>query len=78
MKITTKHFVVASAILSFGLTAQAAGFEGKGSNGCKALPTYAQLKTALNNAVAADATGFNLNMWATIVDRDGIVCAVAF
>lgn len=47
-------------------------------NGCKNLPNYAQLKAALTNAVTADATGFNLNMWATIVDRDGIVCAVAF
>jgi uncharacterized protein GlcG (DUF336 family) len=25
-----------------------------------------------------DTSGFNLNMWATVVDRDGVVCAVAF
>lgn len=40
-----------------------------------------QLKAALNAAVA-DSTngnnGFNLNMWATVVNRDGLVCAVAF
>lgn len=54
------------------------GFDGRSSNSCKGLPTYAQLKTALTNAVSADATGFNLNMWATIVDRDGVVCAVAY
>ena len=45
---------------------------------CGALPTHAQLQAALNAAVAAESSGFNLQMWATIVDRDGIVCAVAF
>lgn len=54
------------------------GFDSKNSNSCKGLPTYAQLKTALDNAVTADTSGFNLNMWATVVDRDGVVCAVAF
>jgi uncharacterized protein GlcG (DUF336 family) len=33
---------------------------------------------ALDAAVAAESSGFNLQMWATIVDRDGVVCAVAF
>ena len=28
--------------------------------------------------MTTEDTGLNLNMWATIVDRDGIVCAVAF
>lgn len=48
------------------------------ANACADLPTHAQLKAALTTAIAAESTGFNLNMWATIVDRDGIVCAVAF
>jgi len=84
MKISTRiQILLASTLLISGLSAQAGvddgrGFEGKSPNGCKGLPTHAQLKTALNSAVAADTTGFNLNMWATIVDRDGIVCAVAF
>jgi uncharacterized protein GlcG (DUF336 family) len=45
---------------------------------CGALPTQPTLKLALDAAVAAEGSGFNLQMWATIVDRDGIVCAVAF
>ena len=45
---------------------------------CTALPSHAQLQAALNSAVAAEGSGFNLQMWATIVDRDGVVCAVAF
>jgi len=45
---------------------------------CATLPTQLALQNALNAAVAAEGSGFNLQMWATIVDRDGIVCAVAF
>ena len=45
---------------------------------CNALPTQPQLKAALVAAVAVEASGLDFQMWATIVDRDGIVCAVAF
>lgn len=38
---------------------------------------YSKLKEALDYAVAKDGSGFNLQMWATVVDRDGVVCAVA-
>jgi len=47
-------------------------------NGCGSLPDYATLKTALVAAVSAETSGLNNQMWATIVDRDGVVCAVAF
>jgi uncharacterized protein GlcG (DUF336 family) len=36
------------------------------------------LKAALTAAVLTETSGLNLNMWATLVDRDGVVCAVAF
>jgi uncharacterized protein GlcG (DUF336 family) len=45
---------------------------------CSTLPSWSSLKAALTSAVAAETTGLDLNMWGTIVDRDGIVCAVAF
>ncbi len=48
------------------------------SNNCAALPSHAELKTALAAARNESNGGFNLDMWGTIVDRDGIVCAVAF
>ncbi len=54
------------------------GDDHKASSSCSSLPDYSQLKTALATAVTAETTGLDLNMWATIVDRDGIVCAVAF
>jgi uncharacterized protein GlcG (DUF336 family) len=61
-----------------GLTAYAQHDNDKGNNNCKDLPSWGQLKAALNAAVMAEKSGFNLHMWATIVDRDGIVCAIAF
>lgn len=45
---------------------------------CKGLPSHAELKKALDGAVTAEDTGLDLDMWATVVNRDGIVCAVAF
>lgn len=45
---------------------------------CQALPSHAELKLALEAAQAAANGGFGLQMWGTIVNRDGIVCAVAF
>lgn len=59
-------------------------------NQCKDVPTHAELLEALlaSGATVVDdpATpanedlngGFHLNMWGTVVNRDGIVCAVAF
>ena len=47
-------------------------------NGCKSLPNFSALKSALDAATATETSGLNNQMWATIVDRDGVVCAVAF
>jgi len=45
---------------------------------CSDLPTQQELKTALVAARGAANGGFNLDMWGTIVNRDGEVCGVAF
>jgi len=45
---------------------------------CAALPSYSDLKSALTAARQQMNGGFNLDMWATVVNRDGVVCAVAF
>jgi len=52
--------------------------DSKGNNSCAGLPSYTDLKNALAQAVSAETSGLNLQMWGTIVDRDGVVCAVAF
>lgn len=48
---------------------------------CQDLPSHAQLQAALKSVVDVGGTnnsGFGLNMWATTVNRDGVVCGVAF
>lgn len=49
-----------------------------GDGGCAGLPGHATLKNALAQAVLAETSGLNHHMWATVVNRDGVVCAVAF
>lgn len=48
------------------------------ANPCRNLPSQSALRNALQAAQSQANGGFGLNMWATIVNRDGVVCAVAF
>src|ERR1700722_2968454 len=79
---TSSMWKAAAVVLA--LTCSAVGIEAQdrendaGPNDCASLPGHAALKTALDAATAAETSGLNNQMWATIVDRDGIVCAVAF
>ena len=77
-----KRFPLAAAILATliflaGNVVKAAD-EKSVSNGCKNLPNFSALKAALESATSTETSGLNNQMWATIVDRDGVVCAVAF
>lgn len=45
---------------------------------CDQVPGHAALKAALAAARITENGGFNLDMWGAIVNRDGVVCAVAF
>src|SRR3974390_386242 len=51
---------------------------GNDNNQCTGLPGYKALQMALESATMTETSGLNNQMWATIVNRDGIVCAVAF
>jgi uncharacterized protein GlcG (DUF336 family) len=64
-------------LLGTALAASAAAQQVTGES-CAGLPSHAALKAALVTATAAETSGLNNHMWATIVNRDGIVCAVAF
>lgn len=66
--------VVAAAALS---TQVRAGNPIAGEH-CQELPDHEQLSAALTEARNAANGGFNLDMWGTIVNRDGEVCALAF
>jgi uncharacterized protein GlcG (DUF336 family) len=45
---------------------------------CAGLPSYTALHNALTYARSQQNGGFNLEMWGAVVNRDGIVCAVAY
>ena len=42
------------------------------------LPSHSRLREVLQRVVADQNGGFGFHMWATVVDRDGVVAAVAF
>lgn len=48
------------------------------SNTCADLPKHDALQAALKAATAEKNGGFGLNMWGTVVDRSGVVCAVSY
>jgi hypothetical protein len=52
--------------------------DGPISRTCTGLPSQGALKRALTFARNQASGGFNLDMWASVVNRDGVVCAVAF
>jgi len=74
-----KSIVYSAACLLSALamvpTAASAGHYKKSGN-CPV--SYGELKSALNAAAATESSGLNNDMWGTVVNRDGIVCAVAF
>jgi uncharacterized protein GlcG (DUF336 family) len=77
-------FIPASrAVLGIGLALSLAATAAMAADtddpkSCAGLPNHSQLQTALEFARAQSNGGFNLDMWATLVDRDGVVCEVAF
>src|SRR5690242_16656659 len=73
-----KPLLVAGLAITLSSTA---AFAADGN--CGSLPTFTALRSALDSSVHTTNPqvtngGLDLNMWATIVDRDGIVCAVTF
>jgi uncharacterized protein GlcG (DUF336 family) len=65
-------YITAALFVAFTLTTRVASAD------CTQLPSQSALKAALLTATATETSGLNNHMWGTIVDRDGIVCAVAF
>ncbi len=66
MRIMNSKLIVALAFVSVS-TVYAGG-----------LPTHTDLQKTLQEVVKEENGGFGLNMWATIVDRDGVVRGVVF
>lgn len=80
--MTRKFYTTTSVLL--GVLASAFGgmevarADNDDNDACAGLPGHAALKSALAAATAAETSGLNNQMWATIVNRAGVVCAVAF
>lgn len=70
-------FAIGSMLFTIILLSEAAAHAAS-SNDCSQVPSHVALKAALTKARNASNGGFDLDMWATIVNRDGVVCAVAF
>ena len=66
------HHTIFASLLIFGSSSASALTD------CSELPSAFDLKQALDGARAKDNGGFNLDMWASIVNRDGEVCAVVY
>lgn len=81
-RVTT--FLFGAVAATCGMTALAGDMDGQNEDGgslskqCAGLPSQGALKSALTTARQQSNGGFNLDMWATVVNRDGVVCAVAF
>ena len=71
---------IASVVVVMGTVAGAASQAAAqgGQSACAGLPSHADLQAALVAARGQANGGFDLDMWATVVNRDGVVCAVAF
>src|ERR1700691_1651488 len=61
-----------------GMVVHAADGDMDVQSACALLPLHGALRSALVAAQMQTNGGFGLNMWGTVVNRDGIVCAVAF
>src|SRR5262245_35153741 len=76
MKNTRIQFLLTLSVVGLPVVVNAGAAGPAGP--CDELPNYAALKAALVAARNQANGGFNLDMWATVVNRDGVVCAVAF
>jgi len=65
-----------AAVAGFAQPAASANIDTNAA--CAQLPSHSDLQAALTWARMQSNGGFNLDMWGTVVNRDGIVCAVAF
>jgi uncharacterized protein GlcG (DUF336 family) len=70
--------VLSISMVATAGVASAQGVNNASRSGCRDLPSHEELRAALMAARAQDNGGLDLDMWGTIVDRDGVVCAVAF
>jgi uncharacterized protein GlcG (DUF336 family) len=72
-----KPVVIATCLFALGVTGAEVHAQPAGQP-CAGGPTHAAVRTALAAAQAQANGGLGFHMWASVVDRDGQVCVVAF
>ena len=77
-KHVAMSIVLVGSLVLCARFAFAQGPDNASRSGCKDLPSWSELRAALKAAQAENNGLLHLEMWGTIVDRDGVVCAVAF
>ena len=77
-KRTTAGFVALLSLASTSLFAQTTTTPPPTTPDCSEVPSYTDLKAALTTVQKQKNSGLGFHMWATVVNRDGYVCAVAF
>lgn len=77
--MNAKHLIaIGTVAVAAAATSSIAAAQNGNSSACGSLPTHSALQAALEQSRNAANGGFDLDMWGTIVNRDGVVCAVAF
>lgn len=66
------------SIIGLGVATTLLALSYSSSTLAEGLPDHSKLQEALKAVVAEDNGGFGLNMWAAVVDRDGVVQTVVF
>src|SRR2546425_5757513 len=82
-RVSPRLYVSAGAVILVAVAGAFTGGSGTQNiddqgSACVNLPSFSALKNALTAATATETSGLNNQMWATLVNRDGVVCAVAF
>lgn len=70
--------LAAAVVLALSVTSASSVAQEPGPD-CSGLPNHAELKEAVTTTFEEGGNGgLGFNMWATVVNRDGVVCNVAF
>lgn len=78
-RVIVSPLVLMTMVATLGNASAAAAELSSTPKGCGGgLPNNEMLRNALTHARDQANGGFNLDMWGAVVNRDGIVCAVAF
>src|SRR5271169_6215559 len=82
MRSRSMRLIGTAACLTFATVAFADKKDDDGNgqgNSCRDLPGFSAVQSALSAVVASAANGgLGFNMWASVVNRDGVVCLVTF